>query len=476
MYSRMRSRAISVAALYLMWTLGVDPMRAQTPRVADPPDLLSKLSGSLGDVAQRVSPAVVQVQVTRYAEIENADRGGANIVEKQGNVGSGFLVDSDGYIITNAHVVKGALRIRVLLTAKGRSSEVSDSLEGNARLPEQDAQIVGIDPVLDLALLKIDSTGLPTLSFADYAKLRQGQIVLAFGNPEGLENSVTMGVVSAVGREVVANVPAVYIQTDAPINHGNSGGPLVNTAGDVVGVNTFLFSYSGGSQGLGFAIPSSIVQFVYEQLREYGHVHRSAIGIELEDITPELAEGLNLPRQNGAIVADIQPDGPAAGAGLQIQDIVLSLNGRAIGSVPFAEMMIAMSPVDSILEAEVLRGRTKMTFRIPAKQGAALDDPLSGFDADKTLIRKLGVFGVEVNERFSGLRLRSGVMVAAFAANTESARADLQSGDVIHAFNGHAIETLDAFNSLLDASPTGTPGVLQIERDGRLMYVTFEVG
>jgi serine protease Do len=222
----------------------------------------------------------VQVDVTRYAAVGNMDRGSSGSVEKQGDIGSGFIVDPDGYILTNAHVVKNALRIRVLLTARSDGHPVNDDPQGSARQPEQDAHIVGMDSPIDLALLKIDVTGLPTLPFADYTKLRQGQIVLAFGNPEGFDNSVTMGVVSSVGRQVLPNAPAIYIQTDAPINHGNSGGPLVNVAGEVIGVNTFMLSESGGSQGLGFAIPSSLVQFVYHELRTYGQVRRGEIGME----------------------------------------------------------------------------------------------------------------------------------------------------------------------------------------------------
>ncbi len=164
--------------------------------------------------------------------------------------------------------------------------------------------------------------------------MKKGQLVLAFGNPEGLENSVTMGVVSSVARQANPGVASVFIQTDAPINPGNSGGPLVDTNGELVGINTFILSESGGSQGLGFAIPSSVVKFVYEELRKYGRVHRSVIGAGLQDITPDLAAGLSLTRQRGVIVSDVDPDGPAQKSGLQIQDILLTLDGRPIGSVP----------------------------------------------------------------------------------------------------------------------------------------------
>jgi serine protease Do len=473
-YNLTRRSCLVLVLCLLVSGFGTPPVQASSSE--GHADSLSDFNGLLSNLVQQVSPAVVQIQVTRYALTENQGRNISSIstVEKERDVGSGFIIDSDGYIITNAHVVKNALRIRILLTGKIGKSEVSDSLEGTDRLPEEDARLVGMDPAFDVALLKIDATGLPKLSFADYTKLTKGQVVLAFGNPEGFENSVTMGIVSAVARQVLANVPAVYIQTDAPINHGNSGGPLVNTEGQVIGVNTFLLSESGGSQGLGFAIPSSIVRQVYEELRKEGYVHHSVIGVELQDITAELAEDLNLSREEGVIVADVEPNGPADTGGLQIQDILLSLNGREIGSVSFAEMMITTSPVDSVLEAEILRGTEKITVRIPVRQQETDNSLLSNFDPGKALVRKMGVFGVEVDERIPGLRRPSGVMIAGLTANSESARTGLQVGDVIHALNGHAIDTLKTLRSVLDDIPSGGSGVLQVERDGKLKYLIIE--
>ncbi len=443
--------------------------------------LLARFSESLDDLTARVSPAVVQVQVTGYGALGDESHSQAAFIAREQAVGSGVIVDPAGYIITNAHVVKGAHRVRILLTppAPGES-QVGATLGLSDRVPPMDAKIIGVADVLDLAVLKVDGKNLPTLPFADYTKLKKGQIVLAFGNPEGLENSVTMGVVSAVARQANPAVPAVYVQTDAPINPGNSGGPLVNTDGEVVGINTFILSESGGSQGLGFAIPSPVVQFAYGQLRQYGHLHRSLIGAEMQDITPDLAAGLKLARQDGVIVSDVAPGGPADKAGLKIGDIVLSVDARAIGSVPLASMIISTRPADAVIDMEILRGSDRLTLNVPVMQEHnEVDQSLDLSDPTKALVPRLGIFGVEITdqlaEQLPGLRIPSGVIVAAMAANLLEVETDLKPGDIIHALNGEKIETLDSLRVALRAMPTGAPGVLEVERDERLMYVTFEM-
>ena len=197
-----------------------------------------------------------------------------------------------------------------------------------------EARVIGTAPEVDLALLKVDAPDLPSLPLANYDSLRQGELVFAFGSPEGLRNSVTMGVVSAVARQPDADHPKVYIQTDAPINHGNSGGPLVNVSGELVGINTFILSESGGSQGLGFAIPSALVNVVYRQLLAYGHLQQGQIGANLQTITPDLARGLDLAQDWGLIVSDLLPDGPAELAGLKVKDIILKIDGRPMDNLP----------------------------------------------------------------------------------------------------------------------------------------------
>ena len=229
------------------------------------------------------------------------------MIGRQRSIGSGAIVDPDGYIITNAHVVAGARQVQVVLhrdtTADGPVRLARARRRARPSTPASSAPRRDID----LALLKVDLTGLPALPLANYDAIRQGELVFAFGSPEGLRNSVSMGVVSSVARQVEPDSPTIYIQTDAPINPGNSGGPLVNIDGELVGLNTFILTESGGSQGLGFAIPSAIVAAAYPQLRKYGHLHHGQIGFAMQTITPALAAGLGLSRTSGVMVSDVLP-------------------------------------------------------------------------------------------------------------------------------------------------------------------------
>jgi serine protease Do len=480
--------SLFLASLFLSAAAPVLAQDSPSNQAAEKPgegarkDLLSQFNDSLQELTARVSPSIVQIQVTGYRATDEKNPDQAGVIGRQRSLGSGVIVDPDGYIITNAHVVKGAQSVRVVLTPVTASdSQVRASLGLGEHSPPIEAKIVGIAPTIDLALLKIDQKNLPAIAFADYTKLKKGELVLAFGNPEGLENSVSMGVVSAVARQADPDVPSVYIQTDAPINPGNSGGPLINTSGQLVGINTFILTESGGSQGLGFAIPSSVVEFVYHELRKSGRVHRSVIGAVLQDITPDLARGLSLGKQRGVVVADVIPDGPADKAGLKIQDILVSLDGRPMGSVPLAEMIISTRPLDSTLKAEVLRGTERLNLTIPVMEQKNDVDQLGDLvDPQKDLVAKLGIFGVEINKELSNqledLREASGVIVAALAEESlGGVEADLQPGDVIHALNGKKIETVSALREALKAIATGGAGVLQVERDSKYMYVTFEM-
>jgi serine protease Do len=443
--------------------------------------LLTQFSESMDELTARVSPAVVQVRVTGYRAVENKDQDETGLIGRQRSLASGVIVDPDGYIITNAHVVKGAQRVRVFLTPGTEAgSQVRSNLGVGVHPAPLEAKIVGIASAIDLALLKVEAKNLPTLPFADYRNLKKGQIVLAFGNPEGLENSVTMGIVSAVGRQADPNTPTVYIQTDAPINPGNSGGPLVDTEGRLVGINTFILSETGGSQGLGFAIPSSLVEFAYGELRKYGRVHRSIVGASLQEITPDLAAGLALPRQEGVIVSDILPEGPAAKAGLKIQDVIVTLDERPIGALPIAEMIISTKPPGANVRIEALRGGQKISLNIPvAEQKEKIDRLADLVDPLKSLVAKLGIFGVQIDPRLGDeiqdLRIPSGIVVAALSADLAGIETELQAGDVIHSVNGTRVETLDGLRAALNAISPGGAGVLQIERDEKLTYVTFEM-
>jgi serine protease Do len=224
----------------------------------DSPNILRQMNSALEDLAAKVSPAVVQIQTTGYGPLSEGSRGEAALIVRQHAVGSGVIVDSNGYIMTNAHVVEGAQRIRVALPMLAGSPANTPA----GQRPVLDAKLIGVHKESDLALLKIEQTNLPTLSLEEPQNIRVGQLVLAVGSPEGLQNSVTMGVISAVARRADPAKSLNYVQTDAPINPGNSGGPLVDMDGHVVGLNTFILTQSGGSEGLGFAIPARVVSFV----------------------------------------------------------------------------------------------------------------------------------------------------------------------------------------------------------------------
>src|ERR1035438_4601520 len=244
----------------------IDKAKLSGSRPAEPPPVLQQLNSAIEQLTARISPAVVQVLVTGYGPLEENNRGQTALITREHAIGSGVIVDPDGYIMTNAHVVEGAQRIHVALAVPSVDFPDQIAPVGKQRIVE--ARLIGLHKETDLALIKIDQTGLPTLSLGNRRPVHQGQLVFALGSPEGLENSVTMGVVSSVARQADPSRPMVYIQTDAPINPGNSGGPLVDTDGYVVGINTFILSAAGGSEGLGFAIPARIVQFVYESLRK----------------------------------------------------------------------------------------------------------------------------------------------------------------------------------------------------------------
>ena len=271
-YNRlMRAMPILAVSMLLMTVVSASGQTAQRPASRG----LTELSQSLQELAERVSPSVVQVFVTGYAEPDEDDQAASEPVLERSS-GSGVIVDPDGYIITNTHVIERATRIEVELSLAATGGKPGGSvLRRRGRVVG--AQIVAIDHETDIAVLKIEATGLPVLSFGDSEALRPGQIVLAFGSPLGLESSVTLGVVSAVARQLTPEDPMIYIQTDAPINPGNSGGALVDTEGRLVGISTLIYSQSGGNEGIGFAAPSNIVKNVFTQVRKTGRVRRGAV-------------------------------------------------------------------------------------------------------------------------------------------------------------------------------------------------------
>ncbi len=443
---------------------------------ADSRGVLVQLNGALESLAAKVSPAVVQILVTGYGPLSEKDKSEAAFIVRQHAVGSGVIVDSHGYIMTNAHVVEGAQRIRVALPLPMGDSAGQIPI-GKRRILE--ARLIGQHKETDLALLKVDETDLPTLSLVSQHRPQVGQLVFAIGSPEGLQNSVTMGVLSALARQPDSSKPMTYLQTDAPINPGNSGGPLVDMNGTVIGINTFILSQGGGSEGLGFAIPARVVEFVYRSLRKYHHVHRVEIGATAQEITSDLAEGLHLPQHWGVVVVDVKPDGPAAAAGLQIQDIILSADDRRIETLPSLSSALYLHRLDQAVKLVVLRGHERKTLYVPAiEHRDHMDELLDAINPDNSLIPRLGILGMDLTSDLStklGLRISSGVVVVGRAVDLIMPDTGLQAGDVIHQLNLTQIDSMDTLRATVHALKSGDPVVLQIERDDGLMYVSFEM-
>jgi serine protease Do len=426
----------------------------------------------------QVSPAVVQILVSGYGAVEQHGRTDTALIGRQRSLGSGVIVDPEGYIITNAHVVEGAVRVRVVLFSSENSNSPHATLRSKPTTME--ARVLGVHTETDLALLKIEASGLPSLPFGRYQDVHQGQMVFAFGSPEGLSNSVTMGVVSSVARQPDPDRPMVYIQTDAPINPGNSGGPLVDIEGKLVGINSYILTEGGGNEGIGFAIPSGVVRRIYQQLRKQGHVHREEIGASVQTITPTLAAGLGLPQDYGVIVSDVEPGGPADKAGLKVQDIVLTLDKRPVINVPQFAAAFQWREDPAPLQLEVVRALEKISLEVPVVEVQGDMDRLAdSLDPVKDLVPQLGIIGMQIDRRVSAmlpdLRMASGVIVAARTVFGASADSGLETGDVIHELNGVTIISLETLSTGIKQIKPGDPVVLQIERDGHLQYLAFEM-
>ena len=451
--------------------------KATGSRPAEAPPILQELNAAMESLVAKVSPAVVQIQVTGYGTLEESNRSETALVARQHAVGSGVIVDESGYIMTNAHVVQGAQHIRVLLPMP--SGDVPQ-IAPVGKEHVLDAKLIGIHKESDLALIKIEKTGLPTLALGSARRIHQGQLVFAIGSPEGLENTVTMGVVSSVGRQPDPNKPMVYIQTDAPINPGNSGGPLVDMDGYVLGINTMILSEGGGSEGLGFAIPARVVNFVYRSLRKYGHVHRVEIEAAAQNITPDLAAGLGLSQSYGVVVSDIVPGGPAEAAGLKIGDIVLSADDRRIDTLPALTAAMYLHPLDQVMKLVVLRGKERKTLELPVVEHRdRMDKLMDAVDPEKSLVQRLGILAVNLDDplrsAIGDLRISGGVVVIARAAELIGPETGLKTGDVIHSLNTKPIDSLDSLRAALNDLKPSDPVVLQVERDGGLQWLAFEL-
>ncbi|HLH41396.1 MAG TPA: trypsin-like peptidase domain-containing protein [Bryobacteraceae bacterium] len=466
----MRFSAFVSAAAFAVSALCQTPPRPEQGRAAA--SSLRDLSGSFEALAARVRPAVVQIFSTGYAAAEDSDAGANTaLLTKQTSTGSGVILSPDGYIVTNNHVVQGARKIEVKLPTPDprRASEMTSP-----------AKVVGTDRDSDLAVIKIERVGLPTLELGDSNQLRQGQLVMAFGNPLGLEGSASMGIVSSTGRQIKADDPHMYIQTDAPINPGNSGGPLVDMDGKVVGINTFIFTQSGGSEGIGFAVPSRTVRNVYDQILKDGHVHRGHIGVVVQSITPVLAKGLGLSQDWGVIVSDIEPDGPASDSGLKIGDIVKTLNGKEMEDASQFENAVYRLNLSQTVDLGLMRGANSIHVTVPVHQRE--DDPQRFADLvnpESNLVEKLGILAIELNDRLTSmlpdLRHDFGLVVAARSPNPPYSGPSFEPGDVIYELNGTPVVSVKLLRDVLASKKAGDAVVLQLERDSKLIYLPIEL-
>lgn len=442
------------------------------------PDVMRQLSASFEKLAKRVSPAVVEVLVTGYGSPSDEDSSASSAVERERSQGSGVIVDPDGYIVTNYHVVKGSDRVRVALTPP-----VSQESQPFALLRSREkilpARVVGFSKEIDLAVLKVEASGLPTLPIGRYANVQKGQIVLAFGSPEGLENSVTFGLVSSVLRQPDPDDPMVYIQTDAAINPGNSGGPLMDVDGNMVGLDTFIYTKSGGNEGIGFAIPSGIVRYAYEQIRQYGRVPRRTIGAGLQSLTPDLAQALGISGEAGVIVSDVLPDSTAERAGLKIRDVIVSVDGIPADNVAFFALSLYMRNATGPAKLGVVRGDQKLQLNVPVYEPKNEPERLSELaNPSKDLIPRLGIVGLTITGDVEGLmdlRIPSGVVVTAVVNDRLAVDSGLLEGDVIHSMNRAQITSVDNLRAEFGKLKPGEPAAMQVERSGKLIYVTFEM-
>lgn len=424
-------------------------------------------------LAEKVDPAVVQVIVTGYGADEDE-----TLVRVKRSKGSGVVVSADGYILTNAHVVGVARRVQVLLPqpADDRTRFRSALKPSGKLLP---AEVVGLDRQTDIAVLKVNDTGLPALPFADSDQVRQGQLAIAFGSPFGLENSVTLGVVSSVARQVRADDPMVYLQTDAAINPGNSGGPLVDATGAIAGINTFILTASGANAGVGFAVPSNIARAVYEQIRQHGRVRRGQVGVIAQSITPGLAQGLKLSRDWGVIIADVTPRSAAEAAGLEPKDLVLTFNGKVLENARQFGVNVYQHAGDTIT-LEIERGGQKMTKQVTVLERP--EDPdrlLSLVRGEQGLLPKLGILALDLDEKTApllpALRRLQGVVVAGVVADAASDEESLRQGDVIYEVNNRRVNSVAALREALAGLKHGDPVAVYAERSGQQQFILLEI-
>ncbi len=378
---------------------------------------------------------------------------------KQKSLGTGFIIDPKGYILTNDHVIEQTDEIRVR-TADNK---------------EYDAQIVGRDPMTDLALIRIksDKPFIP-LVLGDSNQLEVGDWVVAIGNPFGLGNTVTAGIVSAKYRQIGAGAYDNFIQTDTPINPGNSGGPLLNTAGEVIGINTAIFSQSGGSVGIGFAIPVNMVKTLLPQL-EKGKVIRGWIGVTIQKITPELKDKFDLPDEKGALVSDVVPKGPAEESGIKRGDVIIAFDGEPIHESRELPYAVASTAVGKTVAVEIIRNAEKKMLQLKVSELKTSEEELQQTPASEA---GLGLTLQEITPELAqqyDLAKTSGLVIVNVENNSPAADADLKTGDIILEIDRMPIKSIAAFNRKISRYKKGNTILFLINRDGSSRFLTLTI-
>jgi serine protease Do len=370
--------------------------------------------------------------------------------------GSGFIIKPDGYILTNAHVVAGTEEVNVRLIDKR----------------EFKAKVVGSDPRTDVALLKVDATNLPTVRIGDPSKVKVGQWVAAIGSPFGLENTITAGIVSAKGRALPDETYVPFIQTDAAVNPGSSGGPLFDLDGEVIGINSQIYSRTGGYMGLSFAIPIDIAMDVASQLQAQGRVTRGRIGVQIQELSADLAKSFGLGETRGALVAGVERDGPADKAGFKTGDVILEFDGKAVSDSRQLPLIVAAVKPGRDADAKVWRDGKEQTLHVTVGE---LQPERAALGAQPQERGRLGLAVQELTpEQRKELDIKGGVLVG--GVDGPAARAGLKQGDVVLAVNGEQIESVKQFKTLVDKAPEGKPLALLIQRGEMRLYVPVTVG
>ena len=435
-------------------------------------------------LVEKAGPAVVNIQVTQFGQRARRAPGTGNeqqIPEEQipelfrrffetpGNpnydqpdrrgAGSGFIFEADGYIITNHHVVDGADQIIVRLADRR----------------EFEAKLVGSDPTSDIALLKVDAKGLPTLRLGNSSSLKAGEWVAAIGSPFNFEQTITAGIVSAKGRSTGAQQYVPFIQTDVAINRGNSGGPLLNLDGEVVGINSWILSSSGGYIGLSFSIPIEIAMNAVQQLREHGKVSRGLLGVVVGAVTRELAEAMNLDRSAGALVNDISPGGAADRAGIKPGDVILAFNGEVIETWGDLPPLVGSNPPGSEATVLVSRNGKEQTFEVTLdaletnEEGELL---ATGDMEGASNALGLAVENLKGDTRQALGDADGGVLISRVESNS-AYRAGLRPGDVILMINNETVRDVESFETIVAGLPPGKAIALRIWRDGVTNFIAY---